>query len=130
MNSKAIGERSVGLFLARLIQAGYAVSLPFGDNQRYDLIVDDGESLMRAQVKTGRLRHGAVRFNLSSINGFTGKSTHYRGQIDEFLVYCPDTDGYYRVPVDEVGTKEGSLRVDPPKNAMVTGIHWAKDYEF
>ena len=43
---------------AALIEAGYAVSKPFGENQRYDLVIDDGETLARVQVKTGRLRNG------------------------------------------------------------------------
>jgi cupin superfamily acireductone dioxygenase involved in methionine salvage len=36
------------------------VSIPFGENHRYDLIADDGERLLRIPVKTGRLR-GAVK---------------------------------------------------------------------
>jgi hypothetical protein len=30
-----------------LHEAGYAVSVPFGENTRYDLIIDDGTSLAR-----------------------------------------------------------------------------------
>jgi hypothetical protein len=56
VNSKAKGEISEGHAIAQLLTHRYAPSMPFGDNQRYDLIVDDGERLWRAQVKTARRR--------------------------------------------------------------------------
>ena len=35
-----------------LHEAGCAVFLPFGENTRYDLVIDDGVSLQRVQCKT------------------------------------------------------------------------------
>ncbi|MBA2462518.1 MAG: hypothetical protein H0V45_12245 [Actinobacteria bacterium] len=45
-----------------LRQVGYALLVPFGENTRYDLVIDDGVRLARVQCKTGRLREGAIRF--------------------------------------------------------------------
>jgi len=129
MNSKSVGERSEGLVLAKMISLGFAVSIPFGNNQRYDAIVDDGAKLLKAQVKTGRVRNGTVVFDTCSTNGFTGKHQNYRGQVDIFLVYCPDNDRYYKIPVEDVGIKLGSLRFDELKTSRSKGIKWAKDYE-
>lgn len=39
-NSKSIGERSEAMALAHFLQLGWVVLLPFGDNQRYDLVID------------------------------------------------------------------------------------------
>lgn len=125
---KVAGEIAEALILARLIQLGYAVSMPFGNNQRYDLIVDDGNSLRRAQCKTGRMRNGAVTFAVCSKNGFTGVRKAYHGEIEEFLVYCPDNDGYYRVPAAGVGSNQVSLRVSPAKNNQDYGVRLASDY--
>lgn len=125
---KVVGEKTEAMILAKLIQLGYSVSMPFGNNQRYDLIVDDGASLKRAQCKTGRLRNGVVRFAVCSKNGFTGVRMSYHGQIEEFLVYCPDNDGYYRVPVSHVGTVEMALRVERAKNNQDYGVRMAADY--
>ena len=61
-DTKSIGELSELIVAAELGRAGYHVSLPLGESKRYDLIVDDGESLFRVQVKTGRLRNGAILF--------------------------------------------------------------------
>ena len=45
---------------------GWDVLISFGENTRYDLVVDRGNQLRRVQCKTGRLRHGAVVFRTCS----------------------------------------------------------------
>ena len=129
MNSKAKGEVSEGHVVAHLLKLGYSVSIPFGDNQRYDLIYDDGSRLWRVQVKTARLHRGCLVFSTASVNGFTGKKTSYRGQIDLFMAYSPHTERVYRVPVDEAGLTEVSLRVEPARGGPLTTIRWASNYE-
>ena len=53
---KAIGDRTTLAVMQALQTTGYAVSVPFGENVRYDLVIHDGETLRRVQCKTGRLR--------------------------------------------------------------------------
>lgn len=131
MNPKAIGEISEAMVLAKMVQTGVPVLIPFGNNQRYDFVLDENGTFVRAQVKTGRLRNGCVRFSSCSTNGFTGAKTAYHGEADVFLVYCPDTGNVYRVPVAECGAREGALRVGLP-NGLQTNynppIRWARDY--
>jgi PD-(D/E)XK nuclease superfamily protein len=114
--------------------AGYAVLLPFGENTRYDLVIDDGEAFSRVQCKTGRLRGGVVLFNTCSCYGHhmnPGMSRRdYQGQVDYFAVHCPETGGVYLIPIDAVPTKSyGSLRVDPSRNNQGRGVRWAADFE-
>jgi hypothetical protein len=60
---KLLGESSQLHVYAALAQAGYAVSVPLGDSQRYDCIADDGRRLLRIQIKTGYDDgHGAIRW--------------------------------------------------------------------
>jgi PD-(D/E)XK endonuclease len=56
---KDIGDRSRLAVMLALRAAGFAVLIPFGENTRYDLVIDDGYSLGRVQCKTGRLFNGA-----------------------------------------------------------------------
>lgn len=56
---KLIGDASTAMVLARLVQTGKLVLLPFSENQRYDLVIDEGDRFVRVQCKTGRLRQGA-----------------------------------------------------------------------
>lgn len=128
VNAKAVGEISEAIVAAHLIKLGRRVAIPFGNNQRYDLIVDDGKSLFRVQVKTGKLKRGCVVFYTCSSNGFTFEKRNYRGQIDVFAVYCPQNGEIYWVPVDAVGGAGAYLRIEPPASKQRCKIRWAKDF--
>jgi hypothetical protein len=63
---KAKGDRSMLAIMLALHERGYDLLVPFGENTRYDLVIDDGSRLARVQCKTGRLRDGAVVFSTCS----------------------------------------------------------------
>jgi hypothetical protein len=123
------------MVLARLLEVYETILLPFGENQRYDLLIDAGNEFIRVQCKTGRLRAGAIRFPACSNTyhhpspGRSSPSSDYRGEADIFGVYCPETDTVYMVPVQEVGRRLGCLRVEQTRNGQVRNIRWARDYE-
>ena len=134
---KAIGDASAAMVMARLVQAGKKLWVPFGENNRADVVMEEEDgSFVRVQCKTGRLRTGAVRFPTCSFtyhhpnNRGTRPYMHdYRGQIDIFGVYCPETDGVYLVPLTAVGIRVGALRVQPTRNNQRKKISWAQDFE-
>ena len=131
---KAIGDRSQLAIMFALRDVGLGVYLPFGENTRCDLIMDDGVSLSRVQCKTGRLRLGAIRFAVCSCYGHhrnPGQSRRtYEGQIEFFAVYCPETEGVYLVPIEDVPVKsEAALRVEPSRNGQKRNVRAAADYE-
>ena len=112
--------------------------MPFGDNRRYDLVIEDADgSFFRIQCKTGWVEnYGAyIQFITASSYYHTkaGRTSHgrrdYRGQVDYFAVYCPDTGRVYLVPVNHVGTANASLRLLPTANKQEKNVRWAKDYE-
>lgn len=125
---KAIGETTEAVILAHLIQRGDSVSLPFGNNQRYDMIIDRRGKLIKAQCKTGRLRKGVVTFKVSSCNGFTGEHRDYKGQVDVFLVWCPELKTVYEVPVADCGRQRMSLRIERAKNGQLAYVRYAANY--
>lgn len=129
-NPKGIGELSEAAVVHHLVRAGYELARPLGDNQRYDLIIEQGDRLLRVQVKTGRLHcTGAIVFPTSSSQAHRGRGRRsYRGQCELFAVYCPDLEETYLVPVDAAGTSACSLRVRPPENGQLRGVRWAADY--
>ncbi len=136
MNTSKIGEISQAQVLAALVRAGKSVLLPFGDNKRYDLMIEEEDGrVYRVQCKTGRIINGTIQFPTSSLHAAsrTGldKSIKksYRGAIDFFGVYCPDNGRVYLVPIDHLGDNGAFLRVDPPRNNQRRLIRWARDYE-
>ncbi len=129
-NTKRIGDISEMHVAAAFLKRGYLVSRPFGENQRYDLIIDDGERLSRVQVKTGRVRNGVILYGAVSTHGHRAHpSKPYIGQIEYLAVYCADTEKVYVVPESHLTRSLGSLRIAPPKNNMTKTIRWASDYE-
>ena len=74
--SETKGDRTALAVMIALQDASFGVALPFGENTRYDLVIDDGHSLARVQCKTGRLREGAVRWNACSNYAHHAKSAN------------------------------------------------------
>lgn len=126
---KIKGDKTEAIILAELIKKGYNVSIPFGENQRYDLIIDMNGVLERIQCKTGRVENGYVRFNTSSSTH--NKRTNYKNQIEAFIVYCFELDKLYYIPIDKATVSDMRLRFIKPKHhGGMNTINWASEYEF
>jgi hypothetical protein len=126
-----IGQRTEAAIVSELVRRGYSVLLPFGVNQRYDLVLDLDGRFVRAQCKTGQLRDGVVCFCTRSIRSNTRRTVvrDYRGDADVFLVHCEATTRVYCVPVEEAPTSYMYLRIEPTLNGQQDGIRWASGYE-
>jgi hypothetical protein len=126
-----IGARTEATILAELVKRGYRVLLPFGENQRYDLVLDLDGSFHRVQCKTGRLRNGCVVFSAKSVQSNMRRAVirDYEGDIELFIVHCPETDALYAISIDEATRTQGTLRIDPTGNGQGKRIRWARDYE-
>jgi hypothetical protein len=131
---KRIGDHTTMMVMIALLESGVDVYMPFGENTRADLIVDNGQRLSKIQCKTGRLRDGRVIFRPCSTYGHhrSAKTTRrsYQGEIDEFGVYCPELGRVYLIPIEEIpNDSQASLRVSPARNGQAKGIRLAALYE-
>ncbi|MBA3364927.1 MAG: hypothetical protein H0U03_03960 [Actinobacteria bacterium] len=88
---KAIGDRTALAVMLALQEAGFSVLVPFGENTRYDLVIDDGVRLARVQCKTGRLRQGAVRFAVCSTYGHHPNPRVVRRDYRDEVTFSPST---------------------------------------
>lgn len=131
---KDIGDKTTLAIMLALREMGLAVLVPFGENTRYDLAIDDGTHLRKVQCKTGRLRRGAILWNMCSHYGHHSNPRvvrrDYQGEVDYFAVYCPETSGIYLIPMTDLQVRrQGALRVDPPRNGQRKFIRYADQYE-
>ena len=131
---KQKGDRTTLAVMTALHSAGFGVLVPFGENNRYDLAIDDGSRLARVQCKTGRLRNGAVWFATCSSYAHhrsRGAPTRtYVGEVEFFAVHSAETGGVYLVPIQHVHTRRTcALRVTPARNAQRKRIRLARDYK-
>ncbi|AGB15097.1 Protein of unknown function (DUF3257) [Halovivax ruber XH-70] len=117
MNTKQVGDITEVRILAQLVAAGYSVSIPYGDNDPYDLLVDTGSSVLKVQCKTGWVEDDVIRFKTASKTTRDGSVTmvDYDDSIDAFAVYCDGQSEFYWMPVDEAGSKSTYLRLTEPE---------------
>lgn len=53
-NTRKQGDVGLGDAISFFTSRGHSVSIPLTESQRYDIVVDDGETLYRVEVKTSR----------------------------------------------------------------------------
>lgn len=133
LTSKQKGNLTELQCLTAFYEQGCHVSLPYGENSRYDMIVDIGGKLIRVQVKTASLKHkddeGAICISCKSshVNSQGVSNIRYtKEEIDFFATFWKQK--CYLIPISECSV-EKTLRLEPPKNGQVKGITFAKDYE-
>lgn len=101
MNTKSKGGISEAKVLSRVLELGKTAFIPFGENTGIDLIVQDGNNLVRVQTKTGRKVNNSIEFAGVSTYKINGKNVikNYDGKIDLFAVYYPPLDKVYFMPL-------------------------------
>jgi len=134
MNNKTKGEFSEARALYEFQKYNIPVCIPWGDNQRYDMIAEFNGKFNRIQVKTANEEeNGSVRcYCRSSKNHTTNKVCDtYVDEVDYFVFYNQNYDKIAIVPMDIIGDKKMiSLRLRPTKNGQTKGIKFFDDFSF
>ena len=134
INNKAKGQLSEAKALYEFQKYDIPVCIPWGDNERYDLIAEFDGKFNRIQVKTANEEeNGAiVCWTRSSHNHTTNKKlSTYVGDIDYFVFVNHTYDLMALVPIEEVGdAKSIRLRITPPANGQSKGIRYFSDFSF
>jgi hypothetical protein len=94
-NNKRRGEAAEAAFLARACSLRLAVCRPWGDSERYDLVVDHGKGFWRVQVKsTSRYHRGIYRVKTGDERPFT------REDMDFVVAHVVPENVWYIVPIE------------------------------
>lgn len=123
--------------ISKFMEMGFDCSIPYGDNCKYDFIVDLGDELIRVQCKScinpinkhnesGR-DFEAIQFSCVAQTTNTQKTirhTYTSNDIDYFATYY--NGNVYVVPVEECSTSK-TLRFSPPKGGQLN-YNKAEDY--
>jgi len=113
---KQQGELSELDFMRLMYSLNFIVSKPFGDNAKYDFIVDNNGTLNRVQVKS--VNHvqstGAAssntRYRVLLAHGSKSKKKYSKTDIDLFAIHVIPTNDWYFIPVEEVKSIRISLQ--------------------
>jgi len=126
------GNITEGAVLSALMRTGRVVLVPFGLQADYDIVFEEAGTFYKVQCKTGQMVDGAITFNLCTVKVKKGggyENCPYGDKVDFFGVYCPVNGKCYLVPAQDVGRRQGCLRLEMPKNKQVKGVRWADAYE-
>ena len=112
---------------------GYKVSIPYGENSRYDFILDTGKQLLRIQVKTSHAIKTNDGFNFATSSTRINSKGSYRrsyteDEADYFATYFNGKCYFY--PVKNCPKKSKTLRFNYPKSGQKANISLAEDFEF
>lgn len=114
-----------------LFSLGYDISIPFGDNSRYDFVIDINNKLYRVQCKKSHLEEeGVYKFNCCNVGANASgyyKKVYTEEQIDFYSTFVEGK--CYLVPIQETSKRSKTLRFVPPKNNQIKGITFASEYE-
>jgi len=130
VNTKQKGDIAQLAITFELVRHGIPVAIPYGDNQRYDLIAEFPRGLLRIQCKMARVTSdgGAVTFNACSI-GYKARRGHYTAlEVDLLAGYEPSSQKIYLVPAG-ISSAAVILRLHDCRNNQRAGIRWARNFE-
>lgn len=133
-NTKEIGNLTELQCITGLYELGCDVSIPFGNSQKYDLIIDYQGKLYKVQVKhanekktDNEVTHFSIRTRWQghNTNGYT-QTSYTKQDIDFFATFHQGK--VFLIPIEECSGAEKTIRYSLPKNGQKTGINFAKDY--
>jgi hypothetical protein len=135
MNSKQKGSIAEISFIAECVKRNWTISIPYGDNCRYDCIIDRGRGLERIQIKSSTYeekKNRIVSFTRRIYNNQKGSicNIYTREEIDGFVIYSPELNTFYYIPIEEQEQASISLRINRDINAKngCPNIRWADNY--
>ena len=127
MHKKRKGSVAELAVAARLMNEGWNVLMPYGENTRYDLVAERAGRFVKIQVKYCTPKDGTLRVNCQSSNNWS-VLPYTAKEIDAIAVYDPIGGSAYFVPVTDMRKGAMKLRIDPTKNGQRAKVRFAKDF--
>ena len=128
MHKKTKGSIAELHVCADLMKKGWRISIPYGENNRYDLVAEKDGKFLRIQVKYVTPKNGALYLHCFSSNNWSVQR-YTSVQIDVIAAYNPLTEKVYYVPVDYMQSKVMLLRLTPARNGQKAKIRYAHEFE-
>lgn len=117
--------------MQKFVELGYIVSIPYGNNSRYDLLVDNGKTIWKIQCKTANLnQNGSYTIQTcNKVSTTTQRRTkHYTKDEIDFIVSLID-DQLVVIPVEFIeNSTSRSFRIEPPKYSSKSKCNLIKDF--
>ena len=133
LSSNQKGAIAEGAITCAALRLGVGVFRAVAD-ERYDLIFDIGQRLLRVQCKTAALKRDVVLIRCYSCRRTAGgqlKRSYTSEEVDVIAAHCSELARDFLIPIARVdGCSDIQLRLRPSRNNQNRGINWADDFEF
>jgi len=127
MHTKLKGDIGELIAAQELLRRGWHVAFPYGENLKYDLIIEKDGDIKRAQVKTVMPKNGVLHINCRSSNNWS--VVHYDKNDFEVLIAVDlNTSKVYFIPSKKIGRNLINIRIEPTKNFQKKGINLAQSF--
>ena len=131
-NQKQIYGITTELIVAqKFIEKGYIVSIPYGNNSRYDMIVDTDTDCYRIQVKHASLNdNGSYTVNTSNtVSTITKNARKYYSKNDVDFIVSVIEDQLVVIPVEMIEHSQSKIfRTELPKFGTKSNCNLIEDF--
>lgn len=131
MTTKEKGNLTELLCLCEFAKLGIKVSIPYGEDCKYDFILDVNGHLLKVQCKTSQKLENleGFSFKCESVVVTTKRITATKYTLNDIDFFATmDENQCYLVPVEECGVRK-TLRYCYPSNGQKKGISLAENYK-
>ena len=135
VNSKIKGNIAESRILYEFVQRGVPVSIPYGDNERYDMIAEFNGKLNKIQIKfCGQESQdgSVVCMCYSTMTPLTERhKVSYANDVDFMAFFLYKWDVAILVPIQYIGTRMClKVRKEPAKNNQQALVTFVDDFTF
>ena len=127
--TKQKGDIAEAFVTYLLKQNGFNVLIPWGEDNRYDLVAEKNGVFKRVQVKFSTPKDGTIEVRMRSCNNYN--IIHYSPKdIDISAVYSSIQNKVYFIPLKSIKNRSVfKLRLRPTKNKQKKFVVMASKYE-
>jgi hypothetical protein len=119
LNKKNLGELAELAFMRKAASMGFAVAKPWGDSDRYDVIVRSEKIFWRVQVKSVITSKPSKRsYRVKTTHG--ANWTYSADEIDFLVAYVFPKDCWYIFPAAVIAGRDSAcVRPESPKCRLI-----------
>ena len=117
--------------MQKFIELGYIVSVPYGNNSRYDLLVDNGTTIWKIQCKTAKLNENGS-YTIQTCNKVSTTTQrrvkHYTKDEIDFIASVVQNQ-LVIIPVELIEkTASKVFRIELPKHGAKSNCNLIEDF--
>lgn len=134
MDTKRLGNIGESVAISEFTKHYIPIYIPFGDDEKADLIAEFNGKLNKIQVKTSqKAANGKMVFDLTSCTNHRsngGKHKYTADEIDYFFCYNIERDKSFLIKAPDKPLSVITIRYENPKNGHTKNINTEENLSF